>query len=78
MSRSQKVDLVFSYFLILIFIFFRNLGLGLEVISHTITSVTSNSVVTTLIMRSKRRFWNKVISYNINTICWPYTLHMVI
>ena len=78
MSRSQKVDLVFSYFLILIFIFFRNLGLGLEVISHTITSVTSNSVVTTLITRSKRRFWNKVISHNMNTTCWPYTLHMVI
>ena len=78
MSRSQKVDLVFSYFLILIFIFFRNQGLGLEVIGHTVTSVTSDGVVTTLITRLKRRFWNKVMSHNMDTIYWPYTLHMVI
>ena len=25
-----------------------------------------------------RRFWNKVISYNIDYICWPYVIHMVI
>jgi len=25
-----------------------------------------------------RRFWNKVTSYNIDNICWPYVIHMVI
>ena len=58
MSRSQKVDLVSFYFLFdLFFIFsiFRTLRLGLEVIGHTVTSVTSNGVVTTLIMGLKRR-----------------------
>jgi len=61
LSRSKKVDLVFYYFLLLflflfIFIFsiFRTLGLGLEVICHTVTSVTSDGVVTTLIIGLKK------------------------
>ena len=63
-SRSQKVDLVSFYFLSyfyfifdlsFIFSIFRTLGLGLEVISHTVTSVTSDGMVTTLIMGLKRR-----------------------
>jgi len=52
MSRSKNVDLVFLYFyfyFIFHFSIFRTLGLGLEVIDHTITSVTSNGVVTVLI-----------------------------
>ena len=62
LSRLQKVDLVSFYFLsyfifnlFFIFSIFRTLGLGLEVIGHTITSVTSDGVVTTLIMRLKKR-----------------------
>jgi len=64
LSRLQKIDLVFSYFLILIFHFFliyfyfsilRTLGLVLEVIGHTVTSVTSDGVITILITRLKRR-----------------------
>jgi len=63
-SRSQKVDLVSFYFLSyfyfifdlsFIFSIFRTLGLGLEVICHTVTSVTSDGMVTTLIMGLKRR-----------------------
>ena len=59
MLRLQKVDLVSFYFLshfyflfnlFFIFSIFRTLGLGLEVIGHTVTSVTSDGVVTTLIM----------------------------
>ena len=53
MSRLQKVDLVSFYFifdLFLIFIFSETLELGLEVIGCTVTSVTSDGVVTTLIM----------------------------
>ena len=50
--RPQKVDLAFPYFLILIF---RTLGLGLEVIGHAVTPVTSDGVVTILITRLKRR-----------------------
>jgi len=34
---------------------FRTLGLGLKVIGHTVTSVTSDGVVTTLITELKRR-----------------------
>jgi len=58
MSRLQKVDLVSFYFLshfyfildlFFILSIFRTLGLGLEVISHTITLVTSDGMVTTLI-----------------------------
>jgi len=37
------------------FSIFGTLGLGLEVIGHTITSVTPDSVVTTLIIGLERR-----------------------
>ena len=58
------MDLVSFYFLShfyfildLFFIvsIFRTLGLGVEVIGHTVTSVTSDGVVTTLIIGLKRR-----------------------
>jgi len=53
------MDLVFSSFSSFSFLFyfsiFRTLGLGLEVIGHTVTSVTSDSVVTVLIMGLERR-----------------------
>jgi len=57
MSRLKNVDLVFLYFLFH-FIFcsiyfhfsiFRTLGLGLEVISHTVTLVTADGVVIIII-----------------------------
>ena len=62
--RSKKVDLVFSSFsflfyfsynLFFIFLFLETLGLGLEVIGHTITLVTSDGVVTALITGLERR-----------------------
>jgi len=46
------------FFIFFIFFFHFNyftLGLGLEVIGHTITSVTSNGVVITLIMGFERK-----------------------
>jgi len=64
MSRLQKVDLVsflfsflfyFIFNLFFIFLFLETLGLGLELIGHTVTSVTFDGVVTTLIMGLKRR-----------------------
>jgi len=64
MSRLQKVDLVSFYFLshfyfpfnlFFHFSIFRTLRLGLDVISHTVTSVTSNGVVTALITELERR-----------------------
>jgi len=63
-SRSKKVDLVsfisLSYFLFIFYLFFivsifRTWGIGIEVIGHTVTSVTSDNVVTTLITGLKRR-----------------------
>jgi len=72
LSRLQKVDLVSFYFLFNLFFhfsIFRTLGLGLEVIGHTVTSVTSDGMVTTLITGLSKRFWNKVMSYNMDTIC---------
>jgi len=63
-SRLKKVNLVSFYFLsYFYFIFdlffiisiFRTLGIGVEVIGHTVTSVTSDGVVTTLITGLKRR-----------------------
>ena len=64
MSRLQEVDFVSFYFLshfdfdfdlFFIFLFLEHWGLGLEVICHTVTSVTSDSVVTTLIIGLERR-----------------------
>jgi len=64
LSRSQKVNLVFFNFLSHFYFFFdlffivsifRTLGLGLKVIGHTVTSVTSDGVVTTLITELKKR-----------------------
>ena len=67
MSRSKKVDLVsfsffyfLSYFYFLFYLFFivsifRTMGIGEEVIVHTVISVISDSVVTTLITELKRR-----------------------
>jgi len=45
----------FIFYLFFIVSIFRTLGLGLKVIGHTVTSVTSDGVVTTLIMGLKRR-----------------------
>ena len=77
--KNTRSRLNFFYFPFFIFIFFsiyfyifRTLGLGLEVICHTVTSVTSDGVVTTLIIGLKRRFWNKVMSYNMDTTYWPH------
>jgi len=60
--KECKLSCFFIFFLILFsfqFIFhfsiFRTLGLGLEVIGHTVTSVTSDGVVTALITGLERR-----------------------
>ena len=60
--KDHELSFSLFSFLILIsfnFIFhfsiFRTLGLGVEVIGHTVTSVTSNGIVTTLIIGLKRR-----------------------
>jgi len=45
----------FLFGLFFIVSIFRTLGLGLKVIGHTVTSVTSDGVVTTLIMGLKKR-----------------------
>jgi len=52
----------FIFFLILFFFqfishfsIFRTLGLGLKVICHTVTPVTSDGVVTTLIIKLERK-----------------------
>jgi len=45
----------YFYLIILYFSIFRTLGLGLEVINHTVTQVTSDGVVTTLITELERR-----------------------
>jgi len=73
--------ILFSFDLFFHLSIFRTLGLELEVIGHTVTSVTSDGRVTTLIMglrEGSKRFWNKVTLYNINTTYWPHALHMVI
>jgi len=58
------MDLIFSSFsflfyfpcnLFFYFSIFRTLGLGLEVIGHTVTSVTIDGVVTALITRLERK-----------------------
>jgi len=63
-QEYRKVNLISFYFYFLfLFLFWlifhssilRTLGLGLEVISHTVISVTSDGVVTTLIMGLRRR-----------------------
>ena len=56
--KSRLSFFLFSFsflFLFNLFFIFRTLGLGIEVICHTVTLVTSDSVVTTLIMRLERR-----------------------
>ena len=45
----------FLFYLFFIVSIFRTLGIGEEVIGYTVTSVTSDSMVTTLIMELKRR-----------------------
>ena len=60
MLRSKNMDLVFySFSFLFYFIFdfsiFRTLGLGLEVISHIVTSVTSDGMVTALVMELERK-----------------------
>jgi len=47
--------ILFSLINFFIFSIFRTLGLGVEVIGHTVTSVTSDGVVTALVMRLKKR-----------------------
>jgi len=45
----------FIFDLFFIVSIFRTMGIGEEVIGHTVTSVTSDSVVTTLITELKKR-----------------------
>jgi len=47
--------LIFILFLFFIVSIFRTQGIGVEVIGHTVTAVTSDGVVTTLITGLKRR-----------------------
>ena len=62
-GRNRHSFLLFSFLFLFLFYFqfififsiLRTLGLGLEVIGHAATSVTSDGVVTTLITRFKRR-----------------------
>ena len=60
-AESRLCFFLFSFLFLFYFPFifhfsiFKTLGLGLEVICHTITSVISNSEITTLIMGLKRR-----------------------
>jgi len=60
-TESELSFFLFSFSLLFYFQFifhfsiFRTLGLGLEVIGHTVTSVTSDGVVTTLIMGLGKR-----------------------
>jgi len=57
------IDFMLFYFILLfLFLFnyftfsiFRTLGLGLEMIGHTVTQVTSDNMVTILIMELKKR-----------------------
>ena len=64
MSRSKKVDLVsfisLSYFyflfdLVFIVSIFRTQGIGVELIGHTVTSVTADGGITTLITGLKKK-----------------------
>ena len=58
LSRLKNMDLVFSLFSFQVIFHVsisRTLELGVEVISHIVTSVTSDGMVTTLIMGLKRR-----------------------
>ena len=62
LSRSKNINLVFFIFFLILFSFqfifhfsiFRTLGLGLEVICHTVTPVTPDGVVTALITELRR------------------------
>jgi len=55
-SRLKIVDLVFLYFLFSFFFsIFRTLWLGVEEIGHTVTSVTSDDIVTASVIGLKRR-----------------------
>jgi len=51
------MNFILFYFILIIlhFSIFRTLGLGLEVIGHTVTPVTSDGMVTTLITGLEKR-----------------------
>ena len=81
------VDLVFIhfyfyfYFYLFSFILFLDSGVRVRVmIGHTIThtSVTSDGLVTVKVTKLQnmieeyRRFWKKMTSYSVYTICWSY------
>jgi len=53
-SRLSFSLFYFSFSFHFIFLFLEQLGLGLEVIGYTVTSVQSDRVVTTLVMRLER------------------------
>jgi len=55
LSFSFSFSFYFPFNLFFYFFISRTLELGLEVICHTVTSVTSDSVVTALITGLKRR-----------------------
>jgi len=61
-KQNNELQFVLLYFIFYFFILiilhfsiFRTMGLGLEVIGHTVTSVTSDGMVTTLITGLERK-----------------------
>ena len=54
-TESRLSFFLFYFQFIFHFSIFRILGLGLKVISHTVISVISDSIITTLIMRLERK-----------------------
>jgi len=75
MSRSLMVDFIF------IFIFFLSL---FSIFRTTQVKVYQSQVMAWSHDRSQdmgegnRRFWNKVTLYNMDNICGPHIIHMVI
>ena len=81
-SRLKKIDLIYFFFLFLlsfsIFYFQNNQGQGwLVMLSHQ----SPDGKVTRQIMRLGRiqqKIREQMMSYNMDTICWPHGLHMVV
>ena len=81
--RSLMVDFIFIfsfYFIFLLFSIFRTTRVRVYqshcYISHKLMAKSQDW--SRDLREWSRRFWNKVILYNMDNTCWPHVIHMVI
>ena len=82
LSRSLTVDFIFSFHFIFLFFFFYFILFSIFRTTQVRGYLSRCHIKSQDWLQDlgewSRRFWNKVMSYNMDNTCWPHVIHMVI